>query len=235
MVGCLAGASVAAVPVPPAEPDRHPTTSQAAGASQHRPEMGAEVPSEHGAESHDAPHEGEPLWKTGARLLNFAVLVGVLVYFLRAPMSAFLAQRGVTIRRDLTSAAEMRQEAAAQLAEIERKVAALPGTLAALRAQAARDIAAERVRFRDASEAERRRLIELARRRVEMALRVAERELALHAADLIVERATARIRRLITPEDQARLIDEYLARVPAAGRPITQAPTAGGTVGELGQ
>ena len=64
---------------------------------------------------------------TIAKLVNFAVLVGVLVYFLRAPIAAISRRAATQIRQDLVTAAEMRAAATAQLAEIERKLEALPG------------------------------------------------------------------------------------------------------------
>ena len=55
-----------------------------------------------------------------AKLVNFAVLVGALVYFLKAPIAGYLAGRSAQIRQDLVTAAEMRKTATAQLEEIDR-------------------------------------------------------------------------------------------------------------------
>ena len=63
---------------------------------------------------------------------------------------------------------------------------ALPAELEALRAQGAREIAAEEARIRAAAAAERERLLEQARREIDLQVRVAERDLVSHAADLAV-------------------------------------------------
>jgi uncharacterized protein YkvS len=66
-----------------------------------------------------APH-GQTVVQTIARLVNFAILGGVLVYFLKTPVGAYLVSRSTQIRQDLVTAAETRATAAAQLTEIER-------------------------------------------------------------------------------------------------------------------
>ena len=160
----------------------------------------------------EAEHE-QTLLQTGAKIANFAILVGGLVYFLRTPVSAYLVSRATAIRRDLVTAAEMRTSAAAQLAEIDRKLQSLPAELDALKAQGAQDVAAEQARIAQAATVERERLIQQTRREIEMRLRVARRELTEHAAQLAVRIAEERIKGTITPEDQMRLVDRYTAQL----------------------
>lgn len=148
-----------------------------------------------------------------ARLFNFAILAGTLVYLLRAPIAKYLADRGSQIRGDLVTAAEMKRSAAAQIEEIERKMKALPGELDALRAQGAQEMAAEERRIQAAAAAERDRLLEQARREIDQQVKVAQRELVSHAADLAVGVATERIKRNITGEDQKRLVDRYVQQL----------------------
>ena len=159
-----------------------------------------------------APHEQTWL-QTGAKVLNFAILAGALVYFLRAPIAAYLASRETQIRQDLVTASEMRAAASAQLAEIERKLQSLPGELEALRRQGAADVAAEKQRIAEAAAVERERLIDQTHREIDMRLRIARRELTEHAAQLAVQIAGERIKRSITPEDQLRLVDRYTAQL----------------------
>jgi F-type H+-transporting ATPase subunit b len=160
--------------------------------------------------------EGGGILSMVARLFNFLVLVGVLVYFLKSPAAAYLASRSDQIRQDLVSAAEMRKTAATQLAEIERKMQALPAELDALEHRGAEDVRAEKVRMAQAATAERERLLEQTRREIESRLRVAKRELTAHAADLAVAVARRRIEQSITPDDQLRLVDRYAAQLEEA-------------------
>lgn len=148
-----------------------------------------------------------------AKTVNFAILVGVLVYYLRAPLAGYLTGRITKVREDLVTAAQTRETASRQLAEIETRLKALPSEIEALKRRGAEDIAAERVRIEQAAEVERQRLLEHTRREIEMRLRVARRELLELAANLAVGVASDRIVRSITPDDQARLIDRYAAQL----------------------
>ncbi len=175
---------------------------------------------EHAAE---AAH-GSPWLDMVARLINFAILAGTLVYFLRSPLAKYLVDRGVQIRSDLKKATDMRVSAAAQMAAIERKMTALPAEIEALRKAGADDVAAEEARIRSIAEAERARLVEQAGREIDAQLRLAERALVARTADLAVEIAATRVKATITADDQARLVDQYIGRLaaaPAADRPVT--------------
>jgi len=145
--------------------------------------------------------------------VNFAILGGVLFYFLKSPISAYLASRATHIRQDLVTASEMRAVAAAQLADIDKKMQALPDELEALKARGAEDVKAEQARIAQAAAAERERLIAQTHREIDARLRMARRELTEHAAALAVKVAEERIKRTITPEDQLRLVDRYASQL----------------------
>jgi F-type H+-transporting ATPase subunit b len=167
----------------------------------------------HPAEPGEHAEDGGGLMTMAARLLNFGILVGVLVYFLRSPFAAYLISRSSQIRQDLVTAADMRAAATAQLAEIERRMQALPGELDALRRQGGEDVQAEQARIAKTAVEERTRLLDQTRREIETRLRVARRELTAHAAQLAVGVAEQRIRRAITPDDQARLLERYASQL----------------------
>ena len=182
----------------------------AAAVPQH--EAATAAPQHEAGAAAEAPHE-QTLLQTVAKLANFAILAGVLVYFLRSPIAAYLSARGTTIRSELVAASDLRTMATAQLAEIERKLQTLPAELEALKKQGAEDVVAEQARIAQAAAVERERLIQQTRREVETRLRVARRELTEHAAQLAVQVAEARIKRTITPEDQLRLVERYTTQL----------------------
>jgi F-type H+-transporting ATPase subunit b len=167
-----------------------------------------------GAEAHaEGEVHAETIWGPISRFVNSAILFGVLFYFLRKPMAAYLSSRDSEIRNDLVTAAEMRKTATAQLAELQQKLAALPGELELLKARGQEEIVAEEARIEQAAAAERERLLEQTRREIDLQLRIAQRELVEHASNLSVGLATDRIRTNITPDDQVRLVDRYLQQV----------------------
>jgi F-type H+-transporting ATPase subunit b len=158
-------------------------------------------------------HAGASPWDLAGKLVNFGLLAGTLVYLLRRPMSTYLADRGVQVRRDLEQARQMKEDATRQIAEIEAKLAQLPSELDTLRTRGREEIAAEEARINDAAEAERARLLDQTRREIDQQLRIARRDLIAHAADLSIQVARNRIRREITDADQQRLVERYLDQV----------------------
>lgn len=158
--------------------------------------------------SHD-----ESIWPQVGKIFNFVVLVGTVIYFGRKPLSDYLTSRRAQVRSDLVAAEAMKQSAAAQIAEIDAKLQALPAELDALKARGQQEIAAEEKRIRELAETERARLLEHATRDIEQRTRVARRELVEHAASLAVGVAQTRIKAQITDADQARLVDRYLTEV----------------------
>lgn len=179
---------------------------QAEPAAAHPPESPA---AQEAGEEHPSGGWGATI----AKMVNFAILAGVLVYFLRAPLTDYLNGRIGKVREDLVTAAQTREAASRQLAEIDARLKALPTEIEALKARGAEDLAAERVRIAQAAETERQRLLEQTRREIEMRLRLARRELVELTADLAVRVAADRIERSITADDQARLLDRYAAQL----------------------
>ena len=164
------------------------------------------------ASESEAPH-GQTVVQMIAKIVNFAILGGVLVYFLKTPISTYLVSRSTQIRQDLVAAAELRSTASAQLADIDRKLQALPAELDKLRAQGEQDVKAEQARIAQTAAAERERLIAQTHREIDARLRMARRQLTEDAADLAIKIAEERIKRTITPEDQLRLVDRYAAQL----------------------
>jgi F-type H+-transporting ATPase subunit b len=187
---------------------------------EHAPAAQAERPAGQPEHAEAQEHAEEGWMPTIAKVVNFLMLVGVLTYFLRTPLMAYLGGRIGKVREDLVTAAQTREAAMRALAGIEAKLKALPGEIEALRQRGAEDIVAERARIEEAAEAERQRLLEHTRREIEMRLRVAKRELLELTATLAVQIASERIRRSITPEDQSRMVDRYAQQIGRAGSEV---------------
>jgi ATP synthase F0 subunit b len=183
----------------------------AAFAAQHEPAPASQA--EHEAEAHHEESIGAMVKKMAWPVANFVIFIGVIYYFANKPLKEYLATRSSTIRKDLVEAAELKSTATAQLAQIEQKLQALPGEVSALRARGADEIAAEEQRIAAAATADRERLLEQTRREIDLQVRLAKKEILEHAADLSVQLATDRIKKEVTPDDQARLVDRYLDQV----------------------
>jgi F-type H+-transporting ATPase subunit b len=166
-----------------------------------------EFAEEHEIEAHDG-------WgSTVAKFFNFAVLAGLLAYFLKGPIVGYLRNRDESIRRGLTEAAALRAGAEQQLTEVQGRLAALPEEVESLRRRGQQELAEERARLADATVREKQHVLDRTRREIDLQFRIARRRLLEHAAELSIARARARISRHITPDDQRRLIERYAAEV----------------------
>ncbi len=168
---------------------------------------------QHGAASEHAGAEHGGLSGLLWPVANFIVLVGALYYFLGTPLTGYLDGRSGQIRKDLLDAAELNRTATTQLAEIDRKMKALPAELEALKTRGAQEIAAEEERIASAAAADRARLLTQTRREIEVRLQTAQRELSDHAAELALNLAKQRLAREMTPADHTRLVDRYVDQV----------------------
>ena len=151
------------------------------------------------------------LWKT-ANLLAF---VGLLVYLLARPLSAFFHARRDQIARQLADAARQRDEAARMTAEMETRVAALQAEMAGLRDRLRGEGEREKAELERAGEAEAARLLaqldDEARRRVQEA----RTQLASEAAAIAADLARELLERELTPADRERIFRRTLERLAA--------------------
>jgi F-type H+-transporting ATPase subunit b len=170
-------------------------------------------PSDIGASEHDATAHDAGWLPVIAKVVNFALLVWVLIYFLKAPLAQHLNGRSTSIRKDLADARSVRAAAEGQLAAVRGRLAELPGELAALEAHGREALASEQERLKAATAHEREHLLERTHREIDMQVQAARRELTQHTANLAMSLARTRIERTMTPDDQARLIDRYATEV----------------------
>lgn len=221
----LAAAATALLLAPslaPAQQERAPAGASAAVSQPAaRGAADEESPADTGGHAGGAEH-GSPVVDLVARLFNFGILAGTLVYFLRSPLAGYLSSRATGIRSGLANAAQVRRAAEADLVSIEARMAGLPAELEAIRKAGAVEVEAEEARVREAAARERVRLLDQARREIDWQLKIAQRELTAHTADLAVTIAARRLTATITAEDQARLFDRYLGQLGRAADPRRQ-------------
>ncbi len=145
-----------------------------------------------------------------AKVVNLLLFAGLLFYILRRPVAQAFRDRREGIRRDLMQAQEERNAALAKLEEVEARLARLDEEVEAIRAQAQREAAEERARIERSTEDEIRKVREQAQREIESAAKAARAELRAYASEQSVRLAEEMIRRDIRPEDDARLMGEYV-------------------------
>jgi F-type H+-transporting ATPase subunit b len=145
------------------------------------------------------------------RLLNLILVIAVLIWVARKPLSSFFASRSQAIRDQLAEAQQARKEAEAKLAEIEARMSSLDDELAGIKAAAEQEAQAEQQRLVAEAERDAQKVVERARREIEGMTRAAQLELRSHAAELAVQLAEQKIRQEMTEDDRSRLFARFVA------------------------
>jgi F-type H+-transporting ATPase subunit b len=165
----------------------------------------------HGAEEYTFMGDWLP------RLINFAIIVGALVFFLRKPVRDMFKNRTAEIAKAMEESKEVRERALAALAEMERKAREMDAETLAMVADA-------RVR----GEKDKQALIEEGRKIVldiqaqvkigaDIEVQKAKADLAIEAARLAVDLAEGKIKDKITSQDHERIVKDYISSVGGRG------------------
>lgn len=141
------------------------------------------------------------------KLVNVAIFVGLLYYFLRKPVRQFFAERFAGVRETLERAAKEKTAAAARMAELDSRLDRLDAELAEIKSQSEREADAERERMQAETAHDIEKLRLTAHREIDAAKQVAISDLREFAAAKAVDLAEQIIRREVTPEDDARLLE----------------------------
>jgi len=145
--------------------------------------------------------------------INFLILAGVLVYFLRKPLSSFLKERSELLRKAIDDAAKARAEAAEKLAAIETRTAKLADEIAGMNAKMDVEAAAEARRLQETVAVEISRIRTQSEFTGEQEVKKAREELRREASVLTARAAEELVRRTLSPEDQERLVRENIEKI----------------------
>lgn len=159
------------------------------------------------------PGGGVPWGEVLKQAINFAILAGVLVYFLRKPLASFLKERSELLRKSIDDAAKTRSEAAQKLAAIEARTARLADEIAQMNAKMDAEAAVEAQVLRDTATAEIDRIRTQAGFTGEQEVKKARQELQKEASLLSALAAEEMVRKTLSPEDQERLVRENLEKI----------------------
>ncbi len=159
-----------------------------------------------------AAHQG---WAASdwQRVLNFAILVAVLIYFVRKPASEALNGRIDGIKQELSSLETRKKEAEEKLAEYNRRIASLDKEAEDIIAQYRKQGEAARERILRESEKTAAKLEEQAKKNIEQEFKNAKAKLQEDILRKALEKAETLVKEKITTDDQDRLVDEYLDKV----------------------
>lgn len=156
---------------------------------------------------------GIPWWEIFKQVVNFGILVGVLVYFLRKPVGAYLRERTEMLRKSIDEASRARASAAEKLLAIEVRMSKLSKEIAEMSRKMDAEAEEETRRMRDGTQAEIDRLHAQVQFAAEQEVKNARLELRKEAAELSARTAEEIVSKTITKGDQERMVRENIDRI----------------------
>ena len=137
-----------------------------------------------------------------AVIVNFTIIALGVIYMSRLHLPTMFRNRTDSIRKAMDEAKIASDDAKRRLSEIEARLGRLDSEIAALRALAEKDGAAEEARIRASAEEDKKKIVEAAQQEIATAAKSARRDLASYTADLALDLARQRIR-VDLPTDQS--------------------------------
>jgi len=149
--------------------------------------------------------------------INFLILFGVLVYFLRKPTKEFFASRARLLQTNVSQAKELKSHAEQKYSEYENRLRNIEREMQALVDSLKKD-----------GELERRRLVQTAQEQITslkinsekiltQEVRKAKENLKKETVQLVMGLAEDSLRKNLTPQDQGKMVEQYLEKMEKLG------------------
>jgi F-type H+-transporting ATPase subunit b len=148
--------------------------------------------------------------------LNFAVVLGLIVWLVLSKVLPGMRDRTVSIRAAMETAKKASEDANARLAAIEGKLAKLDIEVAGLKSQAENDFKVEEKKIREQAEQDAARVVQAAEQEIATAAKTARRELKAFAADLAVSLAEKRIN--VDRDTDEQIVQTFVSQLGKDGK-----------------
>jgi F-type H+-transporting ATPase subunit b len=147
------------------------------------------------------------------RCVNFAVMAGLIGYFVSKPIRNGLQNRRADIEKQLADAVAAREAAEAKTREYQEKLAKAAAEIETIYTAIRREGELERDRILASAQEMAAKIEQEADSKAASAVTRARAELRAEAARLAVELAEELLTKNVTAADQKRLVDEYMQKV----------------------
>ncbi len=162
--------------------------------------------------SEGAHHQVDPKMEI-FRIINFLIFLAILWKFAGNAVKNYFSQRSEQIAKAIDEAKKAREEAEARYSEAKAKVANLEKEIEQILKNAERERDEQVARIREETQRMVERMRQQTKTAVELEVERAKLELQREAIDLAVEVAEKLLKEKITPEDQKRLLEDYINKV----------------------
>jgi F-type H+-transporting ATPase subunit b len=169
----------------------------------------------------EAGHEGhEEITFMGdwlPRLVNFAIIAAIVIYFGRKPVRDFFKNRSAEIAKAMQESKEARERAEAALAEMERKIKELEAETARMVSDAKERGEKDRQALVDEGKKVAQDVQVQVKQGIDIEVQKAKSALAMEASLLSLDLAEGKIKKTISSQDHERIVKEYISKVGGKG------------------
>lgn len=159
-------------------------------------------------------HEGPSKWPDFFyRLLNFAILVGVLYFVLRKPLRQFFAKRSEGIANTLSELETKKKEAEKTYEEYNQKLAQLDSERERILKEYTEQGEAEKAKIIANAEKAANEIRKQAELAIQQEVNAAKAALQREIVDLSVSAAETLLKEKIATEDHKKLVDDFMNKV----------------------
>ncbi|MBI2605465.1 MAG: F0F1 ATP synthase subunit B [Deltaproteobacteria bacterium] len=145
--------------------------------------------------------------------INFAMLVGLLFYFMKRPAVEAVASRQAMIRREVEDARIQKLEAEKKFNEFEVRLRSLETEAKEIVEKARADAKQIQSRVIETAKASAAQIVRDAEQSSKIALEDSRNEIHREVVDRAIEVAEKMIRERLSAEDQRRILTEYVGKV----------------------
>lgn len=144
-----------------------------------------------------------------APFVNVIILSGVLIYFLREPVRAFVRSRHAALKRELRGAREQLELAEKRARELGARISGLEGEVSALRADSRRETEALKKTTQENTKRLADQYVADAKGFGEGMARELKEDLRRELVEKIFQSAEETIRKTVSGEDRLRMAKEF--------------------------
>jgi F-type H+-transporting ATPase subunit b len=155
-------------------------------------------------------------WDLGLRILNFAILAGILYKLLNKPISSFFTSRREDIQTMIAELDAKQREAEAMTAEFTAKMAALETETKQIVTEMISEGEAERKKILEAAQRQAEYIKQQAQVAVQQEVKIAKDSLQAEIAEMSVAKAEELLRKKMKADDQDRLVRDFMTSVAEA-------------------
>ncbi len=147
------------------------------------------------------------------RLVNFAIIAAVVIYYMKKPVRDFFKNRTAMIAKAMQESKDTRDRAVAALTEMERKIKDLEAETKRLVAEAQTHGEKDRQALVEEGKKVAQDVHDQVKLGIEVEVQKAKTALTVEAALLALDLAEGRIKEKIADQDHERIVKEYISKM----------------------